>query len=333
MDITAQRTSQPVIHSTARGSIRLSLGGVALNVSRAAQRHSQAHNSVVLAAPTNSLDPLGRYLRAEMQQRELRQDALLHAEGERTAVCNLLLDEQGNLETGVADMGIVEQTLTPSAVERVFSRWHTQHLAVVAADANMPPETLRKLVQLCTAHDVPFLFEPTSVAKADRLVDGLLQQSCTAQFATPNALELAQMAKRMRSNGWPGESVEAPASLTQALPETAAQLLNDAGVVAQLVNVLFIKLGSAGVLAVCREQRGLHAYHTPAPVLDPSKPINTTGAGDTFTGAILAAIAAIPRKCRPASSWNREELKALIDRGQSAAQQTLYSREAVAECL
>lgn len=61
---------------------------------------------VMLIAPRGR-DAFGRVLEGEMEGLGLRADGLVWGEG-RTAVCSLVLDGQGSLEGGVADMEIVE---------------------------------------------------------------------------------------------------------------------------------------------------------------------------------------------------------------------------------
>ena len=99
-----------------------------------------------------------------------------------------------------------------------------------------------------------------------------------------------------------------------------------------LVRTQFIKLGAYGVLLAHRTSDALTLYHIPPIPLDPSKPHNSTGAGDTFTGAILAGISARSHR-QPKSEWSRDELLSLIDAGQQAAVHTLYSAQAVAQTL
>lgn len=301
-------------------------------MARAAQYLATRPNSVVLVAPINARDALGAYLQDALQRDGLRQDALVHSTHGQTPACNLLLDEQGDLETGIAGMGLVEKALTPTAVEHVFRRWATHRLAVVGADANMTPAALAHLARLCAQHNVPWLFEPTSSAKATRLVDALLHEPYQAQFATPNGIELACMASRLRREGVRETPTPVPETLAACLPATAHQLVRDASVVSRLANVLFVKLGEHGVLLVHRVSDALRTAHSSACVRDATHLLNTTGAGDTFTGAILAAISALPR-LGAVPTWDFNLLQQLVEHGQRAASHTLSSPEAVPASL
>lgn len=330
VDITAQRTSEPALRSTAPGQVSFSLGGVAQNVARAAHAMAPRPDAVVLAAPCNPDDALGQYMQAEMERRALRRDALVHVPGGRTAVCNLLLDAAGDLETGIADMQIVEAAFSGETIERVWKAHATENLAIVAADANMAPAALARLAALGDEANVPVLFEPTSVAKSVRLVEALLPHDLQVQFATPNVYELAAMAEQVPVSG---TAPPAPRSLLDGIPQTAAEkIVQDAQTLSVLVRTQFIKLGAYGVLLAHRTSDALTLYHIPPIPLDPSKPHNSTGAGDTFTGAILAGISARSHR-QPKSEWSRDELLSLIDAGQQAAVHTLYSAQAVAQTL
>ena len=77
-----------------------------------AHRLSQDEHAVLLLAPRAD-DSFGRVLEGEVRGLGMRTDGLLVVGGEhaggRTAVCSLVLDLEGNLDGGVADMEIVER--------------------------------------------------------------------------------------------------------------------------------------------------------------------------------------------------------------------------------
>jgi pseudouridine-5'-phosphate glycosidase/pseudouridine kinase len=108
-------------HSTTPGRVSVTLGGVARNIAEAAHR-------VMASAPQTMEPPLlisgigsdsfARLLKAEMQSFGMRTDGLLESEtGQGTAVCSMILDNEGELFGGVADMDVTE-ALTP---EQVFA--------------------------------------------------------------------------------------------------------------------------------------------------------------------------------------------------------------------
>ena len=112
MDITAQE--RPGINadfarqSTVPGHVRISSGGVGRNIAEATHRILQARSSKlssVLLAPIGK-DVFGEILVKELSDSGMRIDGLLEYKDEESAVCNLVLDGQGALVGGVADMDI-----------------------------------------------------------------------------------------------------------------------------------------------------------------------------------------------------------------------------------
>ncbi|WFC96154.1 hypothetical protein MBRA1_002810 [Malassezia brasiliensis] len=110
------------------------------------------------------------------------------------------------------------------------------------------------------------------------------------------------------------------------LADRASALVDDASMLSELVDVQLIKMGPLGVLVVHRCGDQTQVAYAPAHALEASKLVNTTGAGDTFTGAVVAALCEMQTGASP----SMEQLLSLVDRGQAAALRTLYSDEAVA---
>ncbi|WFD43973.1 hypothetical protein MPSI1_002638 [Malassezia psittaci] len=332
VDVTSQCTTKAVMESTATGRVALSVGGVSHNVAYAAHLLSSRPSGVVLAAPMNAYDAHGIFLQNEIKHKDLQIDNTLVAKDAPTPVCNLLLDQKGNLVTGVADMSTVELILSPQRVAKLFFRHFSPNLKAVAADANMKADSLLELTRLCANHKVPMLYEPTSIAKAGRLVDALLGQKCRVHTITPNALELSHMAEIMRSKGF-APRTNLP-TLEVQFSDNLQKVLEDASVVLELASALFIKLGKSGVLCIWKEASGANLnpeasiYYAPAHKLDPSLPTNTTGAGDTFTGAILAGM----RKLNN-TTWTKKDVIRLVTVAQAASVRTLYSNKAVSPTL
>ncbi len=112
VDITAHELASTnaaiAKHSTAPGHVKISSGGVGRNVAEATHRVLEAkssHLSVLLFAPIGG-DTFGQILSKELSKSGMRVDGLLKFEDVDTAVCNMVLDSQGALVGGVADMGI-----------------------------------------------------------------------------------------------------------------------------------------------------------------------------------------------------------------------------------
>lgn len=269
----------------------------------------------------------------------MRTDGLVYAAAERTPVCNLLLDQNGDLISGVADMSAAEVALTPGTVLDAIPNG----AKIVAIDANVQPSTLLAVVRLCFEQARLLLYEPTSTAKCARLVDayGALGSNAPAglqvDYVTPNHLELITIADKMF------EHDPALRPWTQYHPLNAEirgrlhGLHNDASAIAAsavalstLAKTQFIKLGPHGVLIVSQTgPKGKLEYaHLVAPRLDPSPRVFSTGAGDTFTGAILPELV-----CLAPDALTMAALVKVAERGQAAAAKTLATPLAVAADL
>jgi len=116
MDVTSRARKQPgmetthSLHSTTPGSVSLSPGGVGRNIAEAAHRiiSKEAGPQAPVLVSLVGEDIMGRVLRDELSLIGMRTDGLILAPGKSSAVCNMVLDTEGGLITGVADMDIIE---------------------------------------------------------------------------------------------------------------------------------------------------------------------------------------------------------------------------------
>jgi len=125
MDLTSH-SSQPLSpRSTTPGSIYLTPGGVGRNIAEAAQNLLPPKSVMLVSAlgtdAPNVPDAVGKMLLLEMVQTGMRTDGLIQLDGERSAACSLVLEGEGDLVNGVADMSIVER-LTEDLVSEITER-------------------------------------------------------------------------------------------------------------------------------------------------------------------------------------------------------------------
>lgn len=133
--------------STAPGTVRTSLGGVARNVAEAAHRTLQSLGS--LNAPRRSLlvaplgdDSFGTMIRRETESIGMRSDGLLlatsrglraatHGAEHRSPVCNMLISASGDLIGGVADFTALDmlRSAEVSLAYRISSLGFSSHVA------------------------------------------------------------------------------------------------------------------------------------------------------------------------------------------------------------
>jgi pseudouridine-5'-phosphate glycosidase/pseudouridine kinase len=120
IDITTRPTIPLQSRTTTPGSILLTPGGVGRNIAEATQ-NLLPPGSVQLVSGIGrtegegeGVDGFGKVLKLEMESSGMRVDGLIEMVG-RTAGCTLSLGMEGDLNDGVADMGIIEG-LTPDLV-------------------------------------------------------------------------------------------------------------------------------------------------------------------------------------------------------------------------
>ncbi|PVF94479.1 hypothetical protein CPB86DRAFT_876337 [Serendipita vermifera] len=196
--------------STVPGQVKSSLGGVGRNVAEAAHRilhRTPDHSPVLLISPIGD-DPFGSILMNGSKSLGMRMDGLftpasLTSEvSYRTAVCNMILDSQGDLICGVADMDISSSI----QFEHVSSLLLDQKPSLLMIDGNISATLISDVCAWAKPKKIPVFFEPTSVAKSTKILDAipsLLREhaetlpgrmnSSPIDFVSPNLLELEQL--------------------------------------------------------------------------------------------------------------------------------------------
>jgi len=182
--------------STSPGVISLSLGGVARNVAEAAHRtlsrSSTAKDAVLLVSSIGD-DLFGRVLVEKSNHMGMRTDGLVTITNERTAVCNMILDSNGGLIGGTADMGII----TTIDEKTILHELKKHEPDIVCMDANLSSEALSAIVRRCNETGIRTFYEPTSVVKSSAIQKAIVGWTNTnyspITFASPNIMELTKM--------------------------------------------------------------------------------------------------------------------------------------------
>ncbi|KAK7059005.1 hypothetical protein VNI00_001629 [Paramarasmius palmivorus] len=288
VDVTSQSSTGTDtslrIHSTVPGKISLTLGGVARNIAEAAHRVSQNKDSVMLLSPIAD-DLLGDFVRRETRKLGMRLDGLTVGAG-ATAACNMILDADGNLMTGIANMDII-QDFTARSVNSIIGKHRP---SMVALDGNMTDDAIAEIVDSChttgiRAKSMISFSEPTSVTKATKILQAISgprnKMSAPIYAITPNLLELKQIYKSAsedhdlfsRPEWWKildgfslGNQFRMDLEhLSRSRPSqgvVGVPFLVNEGVAQMAVNLLpffehiFIKCGEAGVVVVMRAPTG-----------------------------------------------------------------------------
>lgn len=244
------RSRAPLVAGSSNpASAHVSAGGVARNVCETLVRLGARAGLATLVGD----DDAGRRIVADLAALGADVSAVRTVAGERTAEYVAVLDADGSLATGLADMAIFERFDLPD-LERLApaltsARW-------VFADCNLPAPILAALITL--AADAPFrlALDPVSVAKAARL---------------PPRLDGVDLMILNRDEA---------AALTQTdEPQEAIDRLRDRG-----AGSVVLTDGSGPVRIASPEGRALVPVEA-ATVLD------VTGAGDALIGATLAGLA------------------------------------------
>ncbi|KDQ63525.1 hypothetical protein JAAARDRAFT_29544 [Jaapia argillacea MUCL 33604] len=185
--------------TTSPGTVSLSLGGVARNIAEASHRclnGSEGLNGAVMLVSPVGGDAFGRLVLEESGREGMRVDGFVRGVGgERSAVCNMVLDGDGGLVGGVADMDIVYGLRGDVVVQRL----EKQEPVVVAFDGNLSPKTIEDVVKYSIQHNISTFFEPTSITKSTSILPAissclsLPSHSAPITYASPNLLELTHL--------------------------------------------------------------------------------------------------------------------------------------------
>ena len=249
VDIGGRSFAPLVAADSNPGSVTLSLGGVGRNI---------AHNLSLLGVDVRLLtayggDLHGEHVAASCSELGIDLSHALRVSGAATSTYLYLTDPAGEMALAVSDMAICEK-ITPAYLAANLTL--LQNAQVVAADANIPAESLRFLAENLT---VPLFVDPVSTTKAEKLRP-ILDKIHTLK---PNRLEAELLS---------GVKIETPADV-----EAAADRLLELG-----VHRLFLSLGAQGVCAAMGDRR-LYLPNIPGSL------VNTTGCGDAFMAALVWA--------------------------------------------
>ena len=239
------RTSSPAY-------IRTSFGGVARNVAENLARLGQPVNLVSVVGQDYNGNQLLEYARAA----GVNVDAVLSSAEFPTGAYLALVNNEGEMQYGLDDMRVVS-ALTPAYINSLDDKF--SQASLVFFDANLPKDTIRRVLAIARREQLPVCADPTSQALAGKLQRYLPR----LQMIVPNCREAEVLCDRHIS----------PSSRREALG--AAKCL-----VAQGVQIAIIGLAAFGVCYATSQTSG----HVPAvrtAVVDP------TGAGDALTATVL----------------------------------------------
>ena len=254
-DVLGRTLAAPALYTSNPALAGVTPGGVARNIAEHLARLLPAGLPVRLLGVVGS-DPLGVGVLETTAAAGVDVSGVLRLPGQ-TGTYLAVLDHRGELHIGLAAM-----TLTDSLTPEVTADWPGQvaGAALLVFDANLPADTVARLLAAARREGVRAVLEPVSAPKAARLWDALKRQSPGLFLVKPDRAEL-----------------EAMTGLAD--PELAARRLLDQGV----QNVL-LTLGAAGSVLYSTGQPPLR---TPAPA---TWVRDVTGAGDALVAGLCAAL-------------------------------------------
>lgn len=243
----------PVVPGTSNPvRVTRSVGGVACNVARAI---GQLGGPVRLVAPV-AADADGAAVEHGVAAYGVT-PTFLAVDGAATATYTAVIDGDGALAVGLADMAIYD-AVDESWAEAAVAAASEHQLWVV--DANLPTEVIEHIVG--AAGDRTVLVDPVSVAKAPRLATSL----GGVAVVFPDAAELEALSGVVVKDVASAE--QAVARLHERGPAVAATLGGDGVVVAQGGAIRHVPAVAAGQI------------------------VDVTGAGDAFLGGYAHALVA-----------------------------------------
>lgn len=280
VDVTAAPAAgAPLRRGTSNpGTISLGVGGVGRNVASAA---CAAGVRALLVSAVGD-DALGRVVLARAREEGLA-DGVAVVPGATTAAYCALNHGDGDLETAVADMQILEQPLPALARGAPALNAALATAGMLCIDANLSARDVGALAALARRHEVRVWFEPVSVAKCVRVFEAG-GSFAALHFMSPNAAELASMwrhcfQKQQRPAARPGSPSR------DAMAEDLLLLHRQQG--GQSLCIV-CTLGVEG-LAVYRA--GERVLRVPAAPVPGGVVASTSGAGDTLAGCMIGRMA------------------------------------------
>ena len=247
IDIGGTPYKELIMSDSNPGYISLSYGGVGRNI---------AHNLAKLGTNVKLItafgdDFLGDYLINVCEEAGIDMSSSVRLPGRHSSSYMFINDGQGDMHVAIAHVDIVNK-ITPEIIDNAADVINGAELVV--ADCNLSHETLMHIKEICK---VPICVETVSQAHASKIkgnLDGLY-------MIKPNRLE-AELLTGLSINN------------DEDFIEAAHNILG------QGVEKVFISMGERGVLAADKD-------NTYIDVADKIEIVNTTGAGDSATAAVV----------------------------------------------
>ena len=275
------------------GRISISFGGVGNNIARNLRRLGM---NVIFITAAGS-DYLGREMISRCSEEGMDMSYSIISDDHSSSMYLYINDDKGDMELALSDMDMCS-LITPEYIDNIS--YIINGAEAVAADCNLTEETIERIIQVSK---VPVFIDPVSVSKSYKIKDHLKG----IYALKPNVHEASYLADIEINNR--DDCIR------------AAQILIDKG-----INKIFISMGESGILAA-DENNIIFSETVPAQI------INTTGAGDSSTAAIIWAHTDdfIDLYGEQLISNSHDHLKAAADAANAAAAVNMSSDSSVSD--
>ncbi|MCQ3929340.1 MAG: ribokinase [Chloroflexi bacterium] len=281
-DIKGYSYTPPQAGTSNPGRVSSSFGGVGRNI---AENLARLEVGVVLLSVVGD-DSQGDLIMAHAAAAGVDVTHVLQISDGRSGSYIAIMDDRGDLSVAVSDYDIM-QRLDPEYIQQKAALFADASMVVM--DLNISAEAVAKIVELCDAHDVPLVVDPTSPARAGKIRPFLDK----VYLITPNGAETVPLCDIPDPSQDIALSVQAAKQIVSTGPE-----------------IVIVTLGENGVAYANPNEAG----HIPA---RRSEVVDSTGAGDALTAGVIFGLA------------NELSLDEAMRLGVTAASLTLRSRESV----
>ncbi|XP_014662652.1 PREDICTED: pseudouridine-metabolizing bifunctional protein C1861.05-like isoform X2 [Priapulus caudatus] len=310
--------------STNLCKIQMQLGGVGRNISEGLLRLG---NKPIFITATGRELTIQSALRTSQA---LDARGLIHSDKLSTGSYVAILNHAGELAAALGDMEI-HDSLTPQHVS-IFEE-ELRSAPIVCFDANIPPDTIRYICDVCAEANVAVWFEPTDTLKAANIIDEA-ESWRSVTYTSPNVAELLVMgdALGVTPPAWQSEDTAV------SIPTLADQVkLICRPLIATSMMAVFVTLGARGVLVATTadieqplagnvtqvsDRTEMRIYHYPACNMQENETcVSVSGAGDSMVATIIAGM------------LENRSLDDCVKAGLLAAAHSLHTREPIPTTL
>lgn len=246
------------------------LGGKGANQARASKLQANKNDEVYFIGCIGS-DKAGDALIAEFKNVGLNYDGVVRLEGKNTDGRIISVDSKG--ENRMMGYGDCVKELKPELIDISL----LDAADVIAIQMKMPEETVRFVIDYCTKHNKTLVIDPTPPEKAGILMEKQAELLKQGTYFTPNEEEAFALIGYAEGKSMPEIKRE-----FQKTPKDARLKMIEV-LVDRFPNII-ATVGGDGVI-----------YKNHGKVIRketyPTECKDSTGAGDTFNGAFIAAIA------------------------------------------